>query len=150
LEILSGFDLQVHGDTGWKSLLNGKGRLCEFLNYYKELPVFYNRCRVNFNATNLQMGAAVNQRVFDVPACGAFLLTDHQEALGEAFEIGEEVIAFDEVEAIPDLVRFYLDNPGTRQTIAERGRKRVLQEHTYKHRLNRIIEQMRSRYGSGA
>jgi spore maturation protein CgeB len=149
VEQLSGFDLQIHGDTGWKALLNSKGRLCEPLNYYKELPVYYNRCRINFNATNLQMGSAVNQRVFDVPACGAFLLTDHQEALGEAFEIGKEVIAFDEVEAIPDLVRFYLHNPGTRETIAARGRKRVLQEHTYKHRLNRVIEQMRLRYGSG-
>jgi spore maturation protein CgeB len=149
VEQLFGFDLQVHGDKGWKSLLNGKGRLCEPLNYYKELPVYYNRCRVNFNATNLQMADAVNQRVFDVPACGAFLLTDHQEALGEAFEIGKEVIAFDEVEAIPDLVRFYLNNPGEREKIAARGRKRVLKEHTYKHRLNRVIEQMRSRYASG-
>jgi len=148
VEKLSGFDLQIHGDTGWKSLLNGKGRLCEPLNYYKELPVYYNRCRINFNATNLQMGEAVNQRVFDVPACGSFLLTDHQEALGEAFKIGEEVIAFDEVEAIPDLVRFYLHNTGAREAIAARGRKRVLQDHTYKHRLNRVIEQMRSRYGA--
>jgi spore maturation protein CgeB len=147
VEQLSGFDLQVHGDKGWKALLNGKGRLCKPLNYYKELPPFYNHCRLNFNATNLQMGSAVNQRVFDVPACGAFLLTDHQEALGEAFEIGKEVIAFDEVEAIPDLVRFYLNNPGTRETIAAQARKRVLQEHTYKHRLNRVIEEMRSRYG---
>ena len=68
--------------------------------------------------------------------------------MGEAFEVGKEVIAFDEVEAIPDLVRFYLHNPGTRETIAARGRKRVLQEHTYKHRLSHIIERMGSRYGS--
>jgi spore maturation protein CgeB len=42
-----------------------------------------------------------------------------------------------------------LHNPGSREKIAARGRKRVLQEHTYKHRLNHIIEQMRSRYGAG-
>lgn len=146
---LSGFDFQVHGDTGWRVLLNGQSRVCEPLNYYNELPAYYNRCKINFNATNLQMGEAVNQRVFDVPACGAFLLTDHQEALGEAFELGKEVIAFEQVEEIPDLVRFYLVNPATRETIAAQGRKRVLQEHTYRHRLNRVIEQMRSRYGSG-
>jgi len=149
VEQLCGFDLQIHGDKGWKALLNGNGRVGKPLNYYKEVPVYYNRCIVNFNATNLQMGAAVNQRVFDVPACGAFLLTDHQEALGEAFEIGKEVIAFDEVEAISDLVRFYLRNPGEREAIAARGRKRVLQEHTYRHRLSHVIEQMRSRYSSG-
>ena len=48
----------------------------EPLNYYKDLPLLYNACKINFNATSLQMKEAVNQRVFDVPACGAFLLTD--------------------------------------------------------------------------
>jgi len=149
IDALAAFDLRIHGDPGWKTLAIESGILSPSIDYYKELPRFYNHCKINFNATNLQMGAAVNQRAFDVPACGAFLLTDHQEALGEAFELGKEVIAFEEVEEIPDLVRFYLHNPGKREAIAAQGRKRVLQEHTYKHRLNRIIERMRSRYGSG-
>jgi spore maturation protein CgeB len=149
VEQLSDFDFRIHGDKGWKALLSGRGRLGKALDYYKDLPRFYNRCEINFNATSLQMGTAVNQRVFDVPSCGAFLLTDHQEALGEAFEIGKEVVAFEEVDGIPDLVHFYLKNPGERETIADRGRKRVLKEHTYKHRLHRVIETMRSRYGPG-
>ena len=118
VEQLFGFDLQVHGDKGWKSLLNGKGRLCEPLNYYKELPVYYNRCRINFNATNLQMGSAVNQRVFDVPACGAFLLTDHQEALAEAFEIGKEVVCYSSQEEAAELIRHYLVHPEEAEAIA--------------------------------
>ena len=149
IDALAAFDLRIHGDPGWKTLAIESGILSPAIDYYKELPRFYNHCKINFNATNLQMGAAVNQRAFDVPACGAFLLTDHQEALEEAFELGKEVIAFEEVEEIPDLVRFYLHNPGKREAIAAQGRKRVLQEHTYKHRLNNIIEKMRSRYGPG-
>ena len=117
------------------------------LDYYRELPVFYNRCRINLNATNLQMGEAVNQRVFDVPACGSFLLTDRQGALEELFEVGKEIIAFDDPGEIPELVRFYLDCPEARRRIAHRGRERVLARHTYRHRLQVILQTMKARYG---
>jgi spore maturation protein CgeB len=146
-ERLVGFNAHIHGDDGWKELLNNHRNLRPSLAYYDELPLFYNLCKINFNATSYQMGAAVNQRVFDVPACGAFLLTDHQEALEEAFDVGREVIVFENPEEIPDLVRFYLENPQKRQVIAASARERVLAEHTYQHRLHRIVEQMRSRYG---
>ncbi len=146
---LTPFDLKVHGDKGWKTLLDRPAALSPPIDYYRELPGFYNQCAISFNATNLQMGAAVNQRVFDVPACGAFLLTDHQEALCEAFEPGREVVVFQDVSEIPDLIRHYLKHPAERKAIGERGRQRVLQEHTYRHRLEQIIARMRSRYRSG-
>ena len=88
--------------------MNGKFRLGPQLNYYKELPFFYNACTVNFNATSIQMGKAVNQRVFDVPACGAFLLTDHQESVEGLFEVGKEVVTYKDRGEIADLARFYL------------------------------------------
>ena len=147
VEKLADFNVHIHGDDGWKELLSDPGNLRSSLAYYDELPLFYNLCTINFNATSFQMGAAVNQRVFDVPACGAFLLTDHQEALDEAFHIGKEVVVFEDPEEIPDLVRFYLDNPQARRVIAASGRKRVLREHTYRHRLQQVVEEMRSRYG---
>lgn len=147
VEKLADFNTRIHGDDGWKELLGDHRSLRPSLAYYDELPLFYNQCTINFNATSYQMGAAVNQRVFDVPACGAFLLTDHQEALDEVFDIGKEVIVFEDPEEIPDLVRFYLDNPQARKVIAASGRKRVLREHTYRHRLQQIVEKMRSRYG---
>jgi spore maturation protein CgeB len=144
------FNPVIHGDAHWKELLhNMKDRgyiLKPQLNYYKELPFFYNACKINFNATSLQMPEAVNQRVFDVPACGSFLLTDHQKAIEELFEVGKEIVTFKNIEEIPELVRFYLNNHVSRKEIAIKGRERVLKEHTYKHRLRKIIEIMRARY----
>jgi spore maturation protein CgeB len=147
---LKEFHPVIHGDAHWKELLhNMKDRgyiLKPQLNYYKELPFFYNACKINFNATSLQMPEAVNQRVFDVPACGSFLLTDHQKAIEELFEVGKEIVTFKNIEEIPELVRFYLNNHVSRKEIAIKGRERVLKEHTYKHRLKKIIEIMRARY----
>jgi len=146
IEQLRGFSPVIRGDRGWRMLLNADFVLRPPLDYYRELPYFYNACTVNFNATNLQMGTAVNQRLFDVPACGGFLLTDHQESLEELFNVGEEVITYRDLAEIPDLVRFYLGNPTAREKLAGRGRKRVLSQHTYRHRLQTLIETMQTRY----
>lgn len=147
LRALEEFRPFVRGDAGWKGLLNGKFRLGPPLNYYAELPAFYKACKVNFNATSAQMGSAVNQRVFDVPACGAFLLTDRRPALEELFEVGEEVIAYADIDEIDDLARFYLRNDAAREAVAAKGRSRVLREHTYRHRLGEIVRRLRELYG---
>jgi spore maturation protein CgeB len=147
LRALEEFRPFVRGDAGWKGLLNGKFRLGPQLNYYEELPSFYNACKVNFNATSVQMGTAVNQRVFDVPASGAFLLTDHQASVEALFEVGEEVVTYREPDEIDDLARFYLGNDAAREAVAAKGRSRVLREHTYRHRVGAIVRRLRELYG---
>lgn len=142
---LSGFRPVIYGDKGWLGL--GKGfEIRGSVNYYTELPLLYNSCTVNLNATSLQMWSAVNQRVFDVPACGAFLLTDNQGAIEGLFEPETEIVTYKSAGEIPELVRYYLAHPDERMAIAAHGRDRVLKEHTYTHRLRVIIEQMRKRY----
>jgi len=143
---LSEYGLRIHGDENWKNLLNSNVDICKPLNYYKELPFLYNACKINFNATSLQMKEAVNQRVFDVPACGAFILTDDQEALHDLFAVGDEIITFKEKEEIPDIVKYYLKNQSARDSIVKKGRSRVLSEHTYKHRLEKMIDVMKGKY----
>ena len=146
IDRLRDFRPVIHGDKGWRSLLSGEFTLRPPLTYYHDLPFFYNACTVNFNATSLQMGTAVNQRLFDCPLCGGFLLTDHQEAIEGLFEVGTEVITYREEEEITDLVRFYLENNTARERIAAKGRERVLAQHTYHHRLRTLIETMEQRY----
>jgi spore maturation protein CgeB len=92
------------------------------------------------------MKEAVNQRVFDVPACGAFLLTDHQGSLDGLFVMDTEVVTYKDKEEIPELVKFYLNNPEKRESIALKARERVLKDHTYKHRLEKVIDIMKGKY----
>ncbi|MBI5057049.1 MAG: glycosyltransferase [Nitrospirae bacterium] len=147
LESLNGFNVSIYGDSAWKELLRKQNfKLFPPLNYYKELPLLYNSCRINFNATSRQMKEAVNQRVFDVPACGAFILTDYQKGLDELFDVGKEMIVYKDKDEIPALVKYYLDNPDKREAVAKNGAERILKEHTYKHRLDVMIRAMKGRY----
>jgi len=147
-------DPLVAGDPGWAELLAGRAfRLHPELNYYEELPGFYPQSEVNFNCTSLQMKGAVNQRVFDVPACGAFLLTDRRAQVERLFEPGREIMLYDGPEDAAEQLKRCLGDPGLRARVAAAGRARVLAEHSYDHRLRSIfaaMEQAFPRLGGGA
>jgi spore maturation protein CgeB len=141
----------VAGDAQWSELL-GAGSWTHGgpLNYYADLPAFYRQTAINFNTTSMQMKGALNQRVFDVPASGGFLLTDRRDQLAAAFEDGKEVVCYDSSEEIGDLVRHYLGNPATRLRIAARARRRIEGEHGYGHRVADICRHMRAMFGTPA
>jgi len=66
--------------------------------------------------------------------------------LNELFDTGSEVVTYKDKGEIPELVEYYLTNQSARDRIVERARSKVLNEHTYKHRLNSMIEFMKKRY----
>jgi len=147
LKALKGLPLTVVGDLGWEDFLRGDGfRLHPPLNYYDHLPAFYNLCEINLNATSLQMKTGLNQRIFDVPACGGFLLTDDREQLFEHFEPDKETAVFSSPEEARDKAGFFLSHPEERERIAQAAHKRVLDQHTYLHRVSELIEVMRRNY----
>jgi spore maturation protein CgeB len=145
LRRLAGPELHLFGDPGWKRTLP-RAHYGGPLNYGAPVAQVYGRTRVNLNMTSLQMPSAVNQRVFDVPAAGGFLLTDDQPALYELFEPGKEVATYADPAELPDLVRHYAQNETARRDLVERARDRILAQHTYQHRLRSIIQTLRQRH----
>jgi spore maturation protein CgeB len=133
--------LRVFGDASWGDFLSDPTAYSGPLNYHRELPAFYQCVAVNLNLTSLQMKNGLNQRVFDVPAAGAFLLTDYRDALWEEFA-PDEIVTFRTLEEAQEKLAYYVKYPGTRRQIATRARERVLSQHTYGHRLQVIERQM--------
>ena len=138
----------IVGDPGWKELLKDRPgwKYHAELSYYDDLPDFYPLSDINFNCTSRQMMGAVNQRVFDVPCCGAFLLTDYRRGMEDLFEPGTEVAFYNHPDEIPGLVELYQENPEKRRAVAEAARRRVLAEHTYDHRMTRLLALMRDTF----
>ncbi|MGL4209780.1 MAG: glycosyltransferase family protein, partial [Candidatus Adiutrix sp.] len=109
------------------------------LDYYRELSPFYQNTAINLNITSRQMKTGLNQRIFDVPASGAFLLTDYRQQIENVFELGREIITYKSPEEALDLARFYTHNPHERQKIAQAALTRVKNCHLYRFRLAEII-----------
>ena len=143
LDKLSGFMPVISGDPNWKNIMPLEYEILPERWYYEDLCDFYNMSQINFNMTSLQMTNAVNQRVFDVSACKKFLLTDYRKQIGDYFESKENMVWFDDVEEIPDLVDFYLKHDNLREKIAANAYEIVVKNHTYKHRIKEMILKLR-------
>jgi spore maturation protein CgeB len=92
------------------------------------------------------MKGAVNQRVFDVPATGSFLLTDCRYQIENLFEPGKEVIFYRDINEVSELVKFYLKNDAARSQVARAAYERVIKEHTYEKRISFLCEKMKRIY----
>ena len=79
--------------------------------------------------------SGLNQRNFEPCLAGAAQLTDDQADLGRCFEPGVEVLAWRDVDELNAMHERLLRAPAEAAAIGERGRRRVLADHTYGRRL---------------
>jgi spore maturation protein CgeB len=143
LEELRDFDIHLYGDPGWKEIIKGGIKFLGKVDYYKELPLIYNATTINLNITRAQMKTALNQRVFDVAACGGFLLSDYREDFERLFDVDREIVYFKDKGDLREKVLCFLKNKRERETIAHRAKTRVLREHTYRSRAEEIVRVMK-------
>jgi spore maturation protein CgeB len=106
----------------------------------------YNTTKVVLNITNWDPAryVALNQRVFDVPATGAFLLTDYSPELEEHYRIGEEIACFSSAEELRDKAGYYLAHDAERQAIARKGYAKALTLATITDRMRSVLRQLES------
>lgn len=81
----------------------------------------------------------VTTRVYEVPACGGFILTNFSNQLPHLFKVGEEIVCYSNENELKEKSRYYLNNPEERKKIAAKGRERVLRDHMYLNRLKKIL-----------
>ncbi|HSQ40863.1 MAG TPA: glycosyltransferase [Fibrobacteraceae bacterium] len=123
---------------GWRACLGGQVHTVPDINYRHGLAEHYRHCSIQINVTSCQMPTAVNQRVFDVPLCGGFLLTDSQSDVHDLFA-ADELALFSSPLELEERIAWFQSHPGERKRIAENARLRILREHTYAHRLRDLM-----------
>ncbi len=82
--------------------------------------------------------AGLNQRNFDPCLSGAAVVTDDQPDLARCFEPGREVAVWRSPEELNAVHERLLADPAEAAALAERGRRRVLADHTYGARLEAL------------
>ena len=102
------------------------------------------RINVNLHSSTYHEGVNpdgdfVNPRTFEIASCGGFQLVDFRSDLPRFFEVGKEIVCFEDLGDLRDKIAHYLGHFEEREAIAERGRRRVLRDHTYEHRMRAMI-----------
>ena len=95
--------------------------------------------RINLNITLRSIASGVPLRVFDVMGMGGFMLSNWQEEIPDLFDEGEEIVTYKSPEELIDKADYYLKHEDERAKIAVNGYRKVKAQHTYEHRLEKII-----------
>ncbi len=104
------------------------------------MPRIFKCSKINLNMTNRPIKTGIPLRVFDILGAGGFVLTNYQAEIPEHFEIGKDLAVYESQIDLLDQIRYYLKHEDVRMEIAENGKKKVKEQHSYKVRLARILE----------
>ena len=107
------------------------------LDMYRSLA----RSRITVNVhIDIAKNNANNMRLYEATGTGAMLLTDVKDNLHELFEIGKEIVVYQNVDDAIDKIRYYTSHPSEATAIAYAGQVRTLKEHTYANRMLELDE----------
>jgi spore maturation protein CgeB len=133
--------ITVYGDAGWREVFADNPNVSLFsIIPYSRCASVYNATRVNLNVARTYAADPAAQRVFDVIACGAFLLSERTADLCDLFEPDIEVGVFSSYGELCEKLDYFLDNPGARAAAADRAHRKLLEAHTLEHRLASILK----------
>lgn len=131
-----------HGRWDYASAIRGFGVPVEIFGgqshstklAYWEVTKIVNQSRINLHfSLNTVSDPPVRQlkgRIFEVPLCGGFLLTEYAPHLERYFELDREIVCFESASEAAAKVRYYLEHSEERNEIAERGYERACRDYT--------------------
>jgi hypothetical protein len=137
---LGDLGMKVWGDEGWKALDPYGIRYMGGAGHSQEINKVYCGSAINLDVNRLYQGDIVTMRVFDIMACGGFVLAEYSEELADLFEIGREVETYRTLEELRSKAAHYLHHREEAVEIAARGRRAVLERHTIAQRVGHMLE----------
>ncbi len=148
LEAARPFGLTIFGADDWAmpefagALTNDyAGRR---IDYHTELPRLYASAKINLNLFHTQCMNGLNPRVYDVLACGGFLLTQYNPGVEDEFAIGRDLDVFHTRDEMVEKIAYYLDRPDERAQIAQSGQVCALAKYGYRVRIQALLNALRS------
>jgi spore maturation protein CgeB len=126
--------------VGWTRLPAGGHEIHPRHVGIEELAMLYRSHSAVLNVRNEgNVLVGLNQRHFDPYLAATPVVSDDQADLARCFDPGTEVLVYRDAEELNDIHARVRWEPDFAATIGRMGRRRVLAEHTYEHRLAALV-----------
>ena len=107
------------------------------LRYLASSPkAIVNRLRSKKNVEQMKA------RIFEVNSCGGFQLSYYVEGMANCYLPDREIVIYADADDMIDKIRFYLEHEELRESIAQAGHARTMQEHTFGRRFESVFTRM--------
>lgn len=107
-----------------------------------EMVRTWSRSRINLGFGGVlghQETFSLKGRDFEVPLSGGLYLTEHNDELLQFYELDREIITYLDFGDLVRKIHWLLANPEAAVAIRQAGRERVLREHTWQIRFERVL-----------
>ena len=118
-----------------------KVRYRGYADYYSQMPLAFSQSKINLNISLKTIRTGIPLRVIDVLGCGGFVLSNYQEELFEYFNVGEELVVYENIEDLFYKAKYYLEHEDERKQIALAGFERVKRDFTFRERIEKMYPQ---------
>lgn len=130
------FTLFTDSDTSYDPVIRKKGHV----DYLTQMPLVFRYSKINIHITSRNITSGVPLRVMDVLACKGFLITNYQPEIAEYFELGKELVVFNDFPDLYEKIDYYLAHEDERNEIAEAGYQKVCERFGYLLQIGKIKE----------
>ena len=103
---------------------------------FEDCAEIYRKSKIVFNTAATE---DLNMRCFEATATGSFLLTEKIPMDG-MFEDGVHLVMYDGMDDAIEKARYYLEHDDEREKIAKAGMAHTLATHTYRNRIETMLE----------
>jgi spore maturation protein CgeB len=79
-------------------------------------------------------------KVFEILACKGFMICDDQKDVRALFEDGKHLVIFKDINDLREKIKYYVGHEQERSRIAGQGFEEVAMKHTYKNRMEQMLE----------
>jgi spore maturation protein CgeB len=108
--------------------------------YNHEKATAFLAAKIVFNNLNYGEIWGINVRAFEIAGIGAFQMIDWRPGIEQLFDVGKELVCFQSIADLKQMIDYWLPRDEERREIALAGKVRALAEHTYKLRLNLLLD----------
>jgi len=84
----------------------------------------------------------VRLRDFEAPMSGAFYMVEYMRELEEFFEVGKEIVCYQDKNDLAEKIRHYLGHDSEREKIRRAGYRRAASEHTWQKRFRGVFKEI--------
>lgn len=96
-----------------------------------------NSYKIHFNRN---ISDDINYRTFETLGCKTLLVTNHTPGLEKLFDIGNNIVVYDNEDDLINKIKYYLENDEERKEMAQKGYEHVKNNHTFLNRAKQLIK----------
>jgi spore maturation protein CgeB len=131
--------IHIWGDPGWKAVEPHGARYMGFAGHDQALTEIYRAGAIHVDVARLYQQDIVPMRIFDILACGGFVIAEHSPALTALFKPGRDLETWGTPEELEAKVRHYQAHPDQAQAMARSGMQLVHTHHTIRARVREML-----------